>query len=55
MQNAKNFYINRTWTTPKDACDFLVIDTSTQKIIGAIAFGGLQDTIAAVNAAKALN
>lgn len=53
MQNAKNFYINGIWTNPEDGRDFSVIDPSTEEVIGAIALGGLQDTIAAVSAAKA--
>ena len=53
MENARNFYIDGKWVSPKAGRDFDVIDPSTEEAAAVISLGGQADTDAAVAAAKA--
>ncbi|MCY4152675.1 MAG: aldehyde dehydrogenase family protein [Aestuariivita sp.] len=53
MLERREFYINGKWVAPHKPSDFMVINPSTEKQLAVISLGGIEDTNAAVAAAKA--
>ena len=52
MLEKKNFYINGTWTAPKNKQNIEVINPATEKACAVISLGGKEDIHDAVVAAK---
>lgn len=52
MINARQFYINGSWSDPATPKDYQVINPSTEEPCAVISIGGQADTDAAVTAAK---
>lgn len=52
MLDKRQFYINGRWVAPVEACDFDVIDPSTEAVCAVISLGGKADTDNAVAAAR---
>jgi len=52
MLDKKNFYINGKWVAPSKSNDFNVINPSNEQAFAVISLGDVEDTNAAVKAAK---